>query len=170
MDAIGHYPDLIHPTAFIAPTATVFGHVEIGPEVSVWFGAVLRGDADRIVLGEGANVQDNAVVHADPGYPTLIGANVTIGHAAVIHGCTIGDGALIGMNATVLNGARIGAEAVIGAGAVVAPGTEIPAGALAVGIPARVVRELNVADRQAGAHGAANYRARARRYRTYFQS
>ncbi len=170
MDAIGHHPHLIHPSAFIAPTATVIGHVEIGAEASVWFGAVLRGDADRIVLGEGANVQDNAVVHADPGYPTLIGVNATIGHGAVVHGCTIGDGALIGMNATVLNGARIGAEAIIGAGAVVSPGTEIPAGMLAVGIPARVVRELNIEDRQAGAQGAANYRARARRYRTYFQS
>lgn len=165
MDVIGPHPELIHPTAFIAPTATVIGHVEIGSEASIWFGAVLRGDADRIIVGAGSNVQDNAVIHADPGYPTQIGANVTVGHAAVLHGCTIEDGAMIGMHATVLNGARIGSEAVIGAGAVVAPGAIIPAGSLAVGVPAKVVRQLDAEARQAGAEGAANYRRRARQYR-----
>lgn len=167
VDVIGPHPELIHPSAFIAPTATVIGHVEIGSEASIWFGAVLRGDADRIIIGAGSNIQDNTVIHADPGYPTVIGANVTVGHAAVLHGCTVGDGALVGMHATVLNGARIGAEAVIGAGAVVAPGAEIPAGSLAVGIPAKVVRQLDPDARLAGAQGAANYRQRAQQYRQF---
>jgi len=165
VDVIGPHPELIDPTAFVAPTATVVGQVEIGAEASIWYGAVLRGDADRILIGPGSNIQDNAVVHADPGFPTQIGANVTVGHAAVLHGCTVGDGALVGMHATVLNGARIGAEAVIGAGAVVPPGADIPAGSLAVGIPAKVVRQLDAEARQAGAQGAATYRQRARSYR-----
>lgn len=168
VEVIGPHPELIHPTAFIAPTATVLGHVEVGSEASIWFGAVLRGDADHIVVGAGSNVQDNAVVHADPGFPTHIGANVTIGHAAVIHGCTIGDGALIGMHATVLNGARVGAEAVVGAGAVVAPGADIPAGSLAVGVPAKVIRLLDSDGRQSGAQGAASYRQRAQQYRQFY--
>ncbi len=170
MDVIGHQPDLIDPTAFIAPTATVIGRVTIGAEASIWFGAVLRGDADRIEVGPGANVQDNAVIHADPGYPTRIGANVTIGHAAVVHGCTIEEGALIGMNATVLNGAHVGAEAIVAAGAVVPPQARIPAGTLAAGVPARVVRELDEKGRAEGARGAASYRRRARLYRQYFES
>ncbi|NOX62463.1 MAG: gamma carbonic anhydrase family protein [Chloroflexi bacterium] len=170
MDAITHQPDRIHPTAFIAPTATVIGHVTIGAEASIWFGAVLRGDADEIEVGPGTNIQDNVVVHADPGYPTRIGANVTIGHAAVVHGCTIDDGALIGMNATVLNGAHIGAGAIVAAGAVVPPGASIPAGALAMGAPARVVRELDEAGRAEGARGAATYRRRAQLYREYFET
>lgn len=170
MDVIGPHPELIAPSAFIAPTATVIGHVEIGAEASVWFGAVLRGDADRICVGPGSNIQDNAVVHADPGFPTLVGANVTVGHAAILHGCTVGDGALVGMHATVLNGARIGAEAVIGAGAVVPPGADIPAGSLAVGIPAKVVRQLDAEGRLAGAQGAATYRQRAQRYRQILET
>ncbi len=165
MDVIGPHPELIDPSAFIAPTATIVGHVEIGAEVSIWYGAVLRGDADRIRIGPGSNIQDNTVVHADPGFPTIVGANVTVGHAAVLHGCTVGDGALVGMHATILNGACIGAEAVIGAGAVVPPGADIPAGSLAVGIPAKVVRQLDAEGRQAGAHGAATYRQRAHSYR-----
>ncbi|MCS7040719.1 MAG: gamma carbonic anhydrase family protein [Caldilineales bacterium] len=168
MDVIGHQPHLIDPSAFVAPNATVIGHVVIGPEASVWFGAVLRGDADRIEVGAGSNIQDNAVVHADPGFPTLIGRDCTIGHGAVVHGCTVGDGALIGMHAVVMNGARIGAGAVVAASAVVTANTEIPPGTLAAGVPARVIRELEPEARAAGAEGAARYRQRARAYKAYF--
>jgi len=168
MDGIGHQPHLIDPSAFIAPNATVIGHVVVGPEASIWFGAVVRGDADRIEIGAGSNVQDNAVVHADPGFPTLIGRDCTIGHGAVVHGCTIGDGALIGMHAVVMNGARIGAEAVVAAGAVVTANTEVPPATLAAGVPARVIRPLDPEARVAGAEGAARYRLRARQYKAYF--
>ncbi|MCO6450320.1 MAG: gamma carbonic anhydrase family protein [Caldilineales bacterium] len=170
MDVIGHQPHLIDPSVFIAPNATIVGHVIIAAEASVWFGAVLRGDVERIEIGRGSNIQDNVVIHADPGYPTLIGENVTVGHGAVVHGCVIEDGALIGMNATILNGAHIGAEAVIGAGAVVPPGAHIPPASLAVGIPARTVRTLDEEERSAGARGAAIYQARSRQYRQYYQS
>ncbi len=168
MDVIGHQPHLIDPSAFIAPNATVIGHVVIGPEASIWFGAVVRGDADRIEIGAGSNVQDNAVIHADPGFPTVIGRDCTIGHGAIVHGCTIGDGALIGMHAVVMNGARIGAEAVVAAGAVVTANTEIPPATLAAGVPARVIRSLDPEARAAGAEGAARYRWRARQYKAYF--
>ncbi len=170
MDTIGFEFSTIDPSAFIAPTATVIGHVELGAEVSVWFGAVIRGDAERITVGPGSNVQDHAVLHADPGYPCLIGPDVTIGHSAVVHGCIVEEGALIGIHATILNGAMVGAGAIVGAGAVVPEGMVIPAGTLAVGIPARIVRELDESGRKAGATGAANYRERARLYRAYFST
>jgi carbonic anhydrase/acetyltransferase-like protein (isoleucine patch superfamily) len=155
---------------FVHPTATVIGDVTLGDAVSVWPGAVIRGDVNRIRVGEASNIQDNAVIHADPGFPTLIGRNCTIGHGAVVHGCTVGDGALIGMHAVVLNGARIGAEAVVAAGAVVTANTEIPPGTLAAGVPARVIRELDPEARAAGAQGAARYRERARAYKAYFSN
>lgn len=137
----GVAPD-IHESAFIAPNATVIGRVRIEAHASVWFGAVLRGDVDEIVLGEGSNLQDNAVVHVDAGVPTRIGAGVGIGHAAIIHGTTIGDGALIGMGARLLNRSRIGAGALVAAGAVVLEGQEIPPASIAAGVPATVRGEI----------------------------
>jgi len=169
MSAIGYQTNLIHPTAFIAPDATVIGEVTLAANVSVWFGAVLRGDTDRIEVGEGSNVQDNAVLHTDPGSPCIIGADVTIGHGAVVHGCTVEDGALIGINATVLSGALVGTGSIIGAGAVVMEGVVIPPASLAVGIPAKVVRALDEVERSAGERGAAKYQERARSYKCYFE-
>ena len=128
---------------FVAPGASVIGNVEIAEQASVWFGVVIRGDNDLMRIGEGSNIQDNCVLHSDPGFPLTIGRNCTIGHSAIVHGCTIGDGTLIGMGATVLNGAKIGLNCLIGAGALVTENTSIPDNSLVVGSPARVKRELS---------------------------
>ncbi len=125
---------------FVAENASVIGSVRLGAKSSVWFGAVIRGDEDSITVGSGTSVQDNAVLHCDEGHPTTIGNGVTIGHGAVVHGCTVKDNALIGMGAVVLNGAVIGENAVVGAGAVVKENDIIPAGGVAVGVPAKVVK------------------------------
>jgi carbonic anhydrase/acetyltransferase-like protein (isoleucine patch superfamily) len=132
----------IHPSAFIAEGAMIIGSVTIGEKSSVWFNCVLRGDLDRIEVGARTNIQDGAVVHMDRNFPSMIGDDVTIGHGAIIHGCTIGDGAMISMGAIILTGAKIGARGIIGAGAVVREGQEIPPESLAVGIPARVKRDV----------------------------
>ena len=138
----GRGPSLA-PGVWVAPGATVVGDVVLGRDVSVWYAAVLRGDVERVVVGERSNIQDGAVLHVTRGrFPCEVGAEVTVGHRAVVHGCRVGDGALIGIGAIVLDGARVGDEALVGAGAVVAPGAEIPDRALVVGTPARVVREL----------------------------
>jgi carbonic anhydrase/acetyltransferase-like protein (isoleucine patch superfamily) len=134
----------VHPTAFIAPGATVIGNVSVGEEASVWFGAVIRGDEPEheIVIGARTSIQDNVVVHVSRQGPTLIGAGVTVGHGAVLESCVVGDGALIGMNAVVLQRATVGAGALIAAGAVVGSGTEVPPRTLAAGTPAKVKKEL----------------------------
>lgn len=129
--------------AYIAPNATVVGAVQMGKDSSLWYQAVARGDHDSITIGEGSNVQDGCILHADAGYPVVIGDYVTVGHAAIIHGCEIGDGALIGMGSIVLNGAKIGKNAIIGAGALVTHGTVIPDGMLALGSPAKVKRPVS---------------------------
>jgi carbonic anhydrase/acetyltransferase-like protein (isoleucine patch superfamily) len=150
---------------WVAPDANVIGDVVIESGVSIWFGATLRGDTERLRVGAGSNIQENTVVHADPDFPVVIGANCTIGHKAMIHGCEIGDGSLIGMGATVLNGAKIGKGCLIGAGALVTEGKVIPDGSLVMGMPGKVVRDLN-ADAQATLLvSAENYRKRMRRYR-----
>jgi carbonic anhydrase/acetyltransferase-like protein (isoleucine patch superfamily) len=149
----------VHPSAFLAPGAYVVGAVEVGEGASVWFGAVVRGDLEKVVIGPGSNVQDGAVLHADPGFPCLLGPGVTVGHRAVVHGAVVEEGALIGMGAVVLNGARIGRGAVVGAGAVVPPGMEVPEGMLALGVPARVVRPTDPPG------NAPRYQALAERYR-----
>src|SRR5205085_11660266 len=131
----------IAPDAFVAPNATLIGDVTLGEGASVWFGAVLRGDRDRIEIGARTNVQDNAVVHLDPGSPAIVGAGVTIGHAAIVHGCTVEDNCLIGMGSVILTGARIGRDSIVGAGALVRENEVIPPGSLVVGVPARVVRQ-----------------------------
>jgi carbonic anhydrase/acetyltransferase-like protein (isoleucine patch superfamily) len=127
---------------WIAPTAVVIGKVKLGKNASVWWGAVLRGDNDPITLGENSNVQDGCVLHADPGFPLTIGKDVTVGHLAMLHGCTIGDNSLIGIGAVILNGAVIGENCLIGAKALVPEGKEIPANSLVMGAPAKVVRRL----------------------------
>jgi carbonic anhydrase/acetyltransferase-like protein (isoleucine patch superfamily) len=150
--------------AFVAPSATLIGDVVLEAESSVWFGAVLRGDFDRIVLGAGSCVQDNAVVHAAEGLPTIIGASVTVGHAAMLEGCVVEDGALIAMGAIVLQGARVGTGALVAAGSVVREGQEIPAGVVAAGVPAEVKKDVDGSSRRWVATAAAEYRELRRRY------
>lgn len=133
----------IHPDAWLAPSATVIGNAMINARASVFYGAVVRADMDRIVLGSGSNLQDNVVVHTDYGFPTFIGTGVSVGHAAVVHGCTVEDDCLIGMNATVLNGARIGAGSLVAAGTVVLEGTVVPPRSLVAGVPGKVRRQLS---------------------------
>lgn len=160
----GQTPE-IHPDAWVAPGAHVMGRVRIGAGASVWFGAVLRGDNEWIEVGEDTNVQENAVLHTDWGYPLAIGARCTIGHKAMLHGCVIADGSLIGMGATVLNGARIGAGCLIGACALVTEGKEIADGSLVMGAPGRVVRALDDDARARLLASAAGYAENARRFR-----
>jgi len=132
----------IHPSAFVAPTAVIIGEVTIEEDASVWYGCVLRGDLEPIVVGRRSNVQDNSVLHTGYREPTIIGPNITVGHGAIIHGCTLEEGCLIGMGAKILNGAVVGRDSIVGAGALVPEGKQIPPRSLAVGVPAKVVREL----------------------------
>lgn len=155
----------IAPDAWVAPDANLIGRVVLEARASVWFGATLRGDNEEIRLGEGSNVQENCVLHTDMGYPLVIGRDCTIGHKAMLHGCTIGDGSLIGMGATVLNGAKIGRGCLIGAGALIAEGKEIPDGSLVMGAPGRVVRVLDSEAQARLIASATGYQANARRFR-----
>lgn len=164
--ALGDVAPVLAEDVFVAPGAQVIGRVTLGPRASVWFNAVLRGDNDPITIGADSNVQDGAMVHADPGVPTTIGAGVTIGHHAIVHGATIGDRSLIGMGATVLNRAVIGADCIVGANALVTEGKTFPAGSLIVGAPARLVRPLTEAEIAGLRLSAATYVANAERYRT----
>lgn len=157
-------PTRIHPTVFVAETATIIGEVTIYPDASVWFGAVIRGDADKIVIGEGTNVQDGAIIHCDANLPTTIGKRVVIGHRAVIHGATIADNVLIGIGAIVLNGARVGEYSIIAAGSLVTEGQEIPPRSLVMGVPAKVVREVTQDEIKRITDGAQNYIDRAKNY------
>ena len=136
-----HTPD-VHESTWIADSAQVMGAVSLHANTSVWFNAVIRGDTETITIGEGSNIQDLAVIHADNGLPVVVGKNVTVGHQVMLHGCTIGDESLIGIAAVVLNGARIGKKCVVGACSVVTEGKEFPDGSLIMGTPAKVVREL----------------------------
>lgn len=156
----------IHPEAWVADEATLIGKVVVEAGASIWFGAVARGDNEEIRIGAGTNVQENCVLHTDMGYPLTIGANCTIGHKAMLHGCTIGDGTLIGMGATVLNGAKIGKGCLIGACALITEGKEIPDGSLVMGSPGKVVRELDQTARAKLLASAAGYQANARRFRS----
>lgn len=149
---------------WIAPTAVVVGKVVLEDAANVWFGAVLRGDNEVIWIGAGSNVQDNCVLHTDMGHPLLVGPNCTIGHAAILHGCSIGEGSLVGMGATVMNGARIGKGCMIAAGSLVIEGKEIPDGTLVMGRPAHVTRLLTEDEVQKLLDGAAHYRSNARRF------
>lgn len=150
---------------WIAPGARVIGRVALAKGASVWFNAVLRGDNEPIALGEDTNVQDNAVCHTDLGCPLTVGARCTIGHAAILHGCTIGDGSLVGMGATVLNGAVIGASVLVGAGALVTEVKSVPDGVLVVGRPARIARSLTAEEIDRLRQSAATYRRNMARFR-----
>jgi carbonic anhydrase/acetyltransferase-like protein (isoleucine patch superfamily) len=150
---------------WIAPGAQVMGQVVLHPGASVWFNAVLRGDNEPIVVGRGSNVQDGCVCHTDIGFPLTIGPGCTIGHMAILHGCTIGEGSLVGMGATVQNGAVIGAQALLGAGALLTEGRTVPDGTLAVGRPARVGRDLTPEEIEGLRRSAAAYRAKMARFR-----
>ncbi|OQR62756.1 gamma carbonic anhydrase family protein [Streptomyces maremycinicus] len=145
---IGGREPSIDAEAFVAPTASVIGDVTLEAGASVWYGAVVRGDVERITVRASANIQDNATLHADPGFPVTIGERVSVGHNAVVHGATVGDDCLIGMGATVLNGAVIGAGSLVAAQALVPQGMEVPPGSLVAGVPAKVRRELSEEERQ----------------------
>lgn len=159
-----------HPTFpddgdfWVADDANLIGKVMLGTGSSVWFGATLRGDNEPIVVGDGSNIQENSVLHTDIGYPLTIGQNCTIGHKAMLHGCTIGDQSLIGMGATVLNGAKIGKNCLIGAGALITEGKEIPDGSLVIGAPGRVARPLDDEEIEGLLKSAKNYQNNARRF------
>lgn len=157
-------PELAEDT-FVAPGAVLVGHVVLGHGSSVWYGSVLRGDDDRIVLGERCNVQDACVLHADHGFPAVLGDRVSLGHGAIVHGATIDDDVLIGMRAVVLNGARVGSQSLVAAGAVVRPGFEVPPGSLVAGVPARVVRPTTEEERATIARTPESYYRKAARHR-----
>jgi carbonic anhydrase/acetyltransferase-like protein (isoleucine patch superfamily) len=157
----------MHPSAFVAPGATVIGDVTIGEESSVWYGAVLRGDINRISIGPRSNVQDGAVVHLADDFPALIGELVTIGHGAIVHACTLDDEVLIGMGAIVLDGAEIGARSIIGANALVTAGTKIPAGSLVFGSPAKVIRQLAEDEQRTIKNWALKYVETAKHFRAH---
>lgn len=162
----GRLPEFADPGAcHLAPDAQLIGRVRLGRDASVWFGAVLRGDNEPIEVGDRSNVQDGAVLHADPGFPLTIGADCTIGHRAILHGCVIGDGVLVGMGAVVMNGARIGAGSLVGAGALVTEGASIPPRSLVLGAPARAVRALTDAEAERLLRSAMRYVENGRRYR-----
>ena len=152
------------PGAWAAPSADLVGDVRLGARASVWFGAALRGDNTPLILGEETNFQDGAVGHSDAGFPLTIGARVTVGHQAILHGCTVADDCLIGMGARLLNGAVIGPECIVGAGAMVTEGKHFERGSLIVGAPARVVRQLTGEERQLLRTSAAHYAEKAQRY------
>lgn len=152
-------------SAWVADSAQVMGNVVLGDDSSVWFGAVLRGDTETITVGPGSNVQDGSVMHADVGFPLTLGANVTVGHLVMLHGCTIGDESLIGIGATVLNGAKIGRNCLVGAGSLVTEGKEFPDGSMIMGSPARVVKTLTPEQIAGLRRSAGHYIENAARYR-----
>jgi len=160
-----HAEPLVHETAYVAPGAFVIGAATVAAEASIWFNAVVRADAESISIGEGSNLQDLVAAHADPGMPLTVGNNVSVGHSAVLHGCTIEDDVLVGMNATILNGAVIGAGSIVAAGALVPEGMNVPARSLIAGVPAKVRRELSDDDVAVIRLNAEHYRQLAATYR-----
>lgn len=156
----------IHPSAFLAASCDVIGDVTIGAESSIWYGCVLRGDINRIVVGARSNIQDGSIVHLSDDYGVLIGDDVTIGHKALIHACTIGDGVLVGMGAIIMDGAEIGAGSIVAAGSLVLAGTVVPPGSLVLGSPAKVVRELDEEEQVEGRRLAAKYLLVSRRHQS----
>ena len=162
---LGEHIPQIHETAHIADSADVIGQVEMAEDSSVWYGVVVRADTDRIRIGRGSNIQDNSVLHTDAGIELVIGENVTVGHQCMLHGCSIGDGSLIGIGAIVLNRARIGRHCIVGAGALVTEGKEFPDYSMILGSPAKVVRTLSPEEAERFQHGATHYVDNARRHR-----
>jgi carbonic anhydrase/acetyltransferase-like protein (isoleucine patch superfamily) len=161
---ISFRPDLVDPSAFIASSATVIGDVQIGAEASIWFGAVVRGDTDQIVIGPRTNVQDGCILHVNRGQPCRVGAGVTMGHGAIVHAATIEADCLIGMRATVLDDAVVGEGSIVAAEAVVPPGTVIPPRSLVMGVPAKVVRSLSEAEVERNRRSAERYVGYSREY------
>lgn len=164
--ALGDDRPVVPASAFVHPGAEVIGKVRLGENVSIWPGAVLRGDIEVIDIGDGSNIQDNVVCHTDHGVPTVVGRGVTVGHGAVLHSCVVEDDALIGIGALILSGAVVKRGALVGAGSLVPPGAVVPEGQLALGSPARVVRPLTEEERARQARNAANYRTYAARHRS----
>lgn len=158
-------PSLLDPNCFVADSAQVMGSVTLHPGASVWFGAVLRGDCDDIIIGHNSNVQDGAVLHTDPGIKLTVGEHVTIGHMAMLHGCQIGDNSLIGIKAVILNGARIGKNCLIGAGALIPEGKEIPDNSVVMGAPGKVVKQVAEPQRAMLKASAQYYASNAQRFR-----
>ncbi len=156
----------LHDTAWIADSAQVMGNVSLAEDCSVWFGAVIRGDTETITIGKGSNIQDNSVLHADVGLPLVIGENVTVGHQVMLHGCTVGDNSLIGIQAVVLNGAKIGKNCLVGAGSLVTEGKQFPDGCMILGSPARAIRQLTPEQIEGLKMSAQHYVSNAARYKT----
>jgi len=156
-----HRPTQLHPTVFVAPHAVIVGDVTLAADCGVWFHATLRGDVEPIQIGPRTNIQEGAVLHVDPGYPVTVGAGVTIGHRAIVHGATVHDNVIIGMGSTLLNGAVIGEQSIVGANALVTEGKEFPPGSLILGSPAKVIRALTAAEIEQIERGAETYVARA---------
>jgi carbonic anhydrase/acetyltransferase-like protein (isoleucine patch superfamily) len=165
----GEHTPRIHESAYVAESATIIGKVVLARDASIWWQAVLRADNEPTEIGEGSNVQDGAVLHNDPGFPLVVGSGVTIGHQAMLHGCTVGDGSLIGIQAIVLNGAVIGRQCLVGAGAVVTEGKVFPDKSLIIGAPAKVIRQLADADLAKMAEAARGYVERALHYKTLLE-
>ena len=163
----GKRPD-VHHDAYIAPTAVLIGDVVVEAGASVWFGAVLRGDEAQIRIGEGANVQDNAVVHLDTGFPTIVGELVTVGHSAIVHACKIDNEVLVGMGAIVLDGAEVGARSIIGANALVTLGMKIPPGSLVLGSPGKIRRQLTLDEQNDLARWALSYVETSKHFREFY--
>jgi carbonic anhydrase/acetyltransferase-like protein (isoleucine patch superfamily) len=166
---LGDVSPTLAGSAYVAPSASIIGNVVLAELSSVWFGAILRGDNETIHIGVGSNVQDGAVMHTDPGFPLNVGANVSIGHQAMLHGCTVGDGSLVGIQAVVLNAAVIGKSCLVGAGAVITERKVFADGSLILGAPAKVVRELTPEERENLLKVAANYAARGAHYRNHLR-
>ena len=160
----------VHPSAFIVPGATLIGDVTIGEESSVWYGAVLRGDINRVIIGRGTNIQDSAVLHLADEYPTIVGDLVTVGHSAIVHACTVGDEVLVGMGAIILDGAEIGARSIIGADALVTRRMKIPPGSMVFGSPAKVVRRLSADEQSNIKSWALKYVENAKIFREHYST
>lgn len=158
----GEFHPEVDDSVFLAPGSKVVGKVKIGAQSSVWYNAVVRGDADRVVIGSGTNIQDNCTLHADRDFPLILGDRISIGHNSVLHGCIIEDDVLVGMGAIILNGAKIGAASVVGAGSVVVQGMEVPPGHLVMGVPAKIIRPLNQDEFGGFQSMAGKYRLRSR--------
>ena len=154
----------VDPSAWVADSAQVMGHVTLAADTSIWFGTVVRGDTESITIGRGSNIQDGSVLHADVGMPLVVGENVTVGHKVMLHGCTIGDESLIGIGAIVLNGAKIGKNCLVGAGALVTEGKEFPDGSMIIGSPAKAVRQLSPEQIEGLRQSARHYTENARRF------
>lgn len=163
---LGDYAPIIDPTAYVADEATLIGRVTLHEDTSIWFNVTVRADNEPITIGKNSNVQEACTLHADPGFPLTIGANVSVGHQAMLHGCTIGEGSLIGIQAIILNGAKIGKNCLVGAGALVTEGKEFPDNSLIIGAPAKVARTLSSDEIARLQQNAQNYVERARQFKT----